>query len=72
MAVGDRLTMHSVIGSTFEGRILADTAVAERPAILPEVAGRAWITGVHQYLVDPDDPWPTGYRVGDTWPGAAG
>ena len=36
-------------------------------AILPEIAGRAWITGTHQHMLDPADPWPEGYRLSDTW-----
>jgi len=39
-----------------------------RPAIVPTTAGRAWITGVHQHMLDPTDPWPEGYRLADTWP----
>jgi proline racemase len=67
MAEGDRLTAVSLIGSTFEGRILGLTTVGDLPAIRPEIAGRAWITGIHQHLLDPDDPWPGGYRLTDTW-----
>ena len=66
--VGDSLVMESVIGSRFTGTILEDTAVGDVAAIVPRISGRAWITGLHQHMVDPDDPWPTGYRVGDTWP----
>ena len=36
-------------------------------AILPEISGRAWITGTHQHMLDPSDPWPGGYRISDTW-----
>lgn len=68
MAVGDHLTMRSIIGSRFDGEILADTDLDGTPAIVPAVSGRAWITETRQILVDPDDPWPTGYRVADTWP----
>jgi trans-L-3-hydroxyproline dehydratase len=67
MAVGDRLTAVSLIGSTFRGRILGDTIVGGLPAIRPEISGRAWITGIHQHMLDPDDPWPGGYRLSDTW-----
>jgi len=67
MGVGDRLTTVSLIGSTFGGRILGQTAVGGRPAIWPELSGRAWITGMHQHMLDPDDPWPVGYRLSDTW-----
>ena len=68
MAVGDRLRATSLIGSTFDGLIVEETQVAGRPAIIPEISGRAWITGTHQHMLDPDDPWPEGYRLSDTWP----
>ncbi|AXC48631.1 hypothetical protein DRW48_02025 [Paracoccus suum] len=67
MAVGDSLEAVSVIGSTFRGRILGETAVGSLPAIRPEISGRGWITGMHQHMLDPDDPWPGGYRLSDTW-----
>jgi proline racemase len=58
-----------VIGSTFDGRIVREVAVAGRPAIVPAIRGTAWITGVTQVLVDPTDPFPEGYLLSDTWPG---
>jgi len=67
MGLQDRLTAISLIGSTFTGRILGTTTVGGQPAILPEISGRGWITGVHQHMLDPDDPWPEGYRLSDTW-----
>lgn len=67
MGTGDRLTATSLIGSTFAGRILGVTQVGDRPAILPEISGRGWITGTHQHMLDPSDPWPEGYRLSDTW-----
>ena len=67
MNKGDRFLAESILGSTFTGRIADTTIVAGIPAIIPEISGRAWITGIHQYMLDPRDPWPTGYRIGDTW-----
>ena len=67
MEVGQTLEAISIIGSTFTGRILGDTTVGGHDAIRPEIAGRAWITGTHQHMLDPDDPWPGGYRLSDTW-----
>jgi proline racemase len=69
MAVGDTFTARSIIDSQFQGRITGETTVGTHPAIIPEISGRAWITGTHQHMLDPDDPWPGGYRIGDTWPG---
>ncbi len=70
MRVGDTMAHASVLGSTFEGRITAETRVGgDRKAILPAIRGSAWITGVSQIYVDPTDPFPEGYVLSDTWPG---
>ena len=66
-AVGDAMTHASPIGSTFEGRIVEETRVGDRPAIVPAIRGSAWITGVTQVLIDPSDPFPEGYLLSDTW-----
>ncbi len=68
MVVGDTFTVRSIIGSEFHGKIAGTTMVGDKPAIVPEITGRAWITGTHQHMLDPDDPWPEGYRLSDTWP----
>ena len=67
MTEADTLTARSLIGSTFTGRIAGRTEVGGAPAILPEISGRGWITGIHQHMLDPSDPWPGGYRLSDTW-----
>lgn len=67
MAVGDTLVHCSIIGSQFTGRILAEDTSGPLTRITPQITGRAWITGKHSYLLDPDDPWQTGYAVADTW-----
>ena len=68
MEVGDRLTGVSIIGSEFHGEILGLTSVGDTPAIRPQISGRGWVTGTHQHMLDPSDPWPEGYRLADTWP----
>jgi proline racemase len=68
MQVGDRYLARSIIGSSFDCRIVADASLGLRAAIVPIVSGRAWITGTHQHMLDPSDPWPSGYRLADTWP----
>jgi proline racemase len=68
MTEGDVYRARSIIGSEFVCRIARSTAIAGRPAIIPIISGRGWITGVNQYMLDPADPWPSGYRITDTWP----
>ncbi|WP_194098576.1 trans-3-hydroxy-L-proline dehydratase [Marivivens aquimaris] len=67
LQTGQTFEATSIIGSRFTGRILETTQVGGRPAIRPEISGRGWITGIHQHMLDPDDPWPGGYRLSDTW-----
>jgi trans-L-3-hydroxyproline dehydratase len=55
--------------SLFDGRVVSETVVGDRPAIVPAIRGSAWITGITQVLVDPTDPFPEGYLLSDTWPG---
>ena len=63
LALGEEFVNESVIGSRFTGRLLDETRVGELPAVIPEVSGRAWVTGMGQYLLDPTDPFPSGFTL---------
>jgi len=63
LKLGEEFVNESVIGTRFSARIVEETTVAGRPAIIPEITGRAWITGIGQYLLDPTDPFPAGFRL---------
>ena len=69
---GEAMIGRSIIDSRFDCAIVDSTRVGELDAIIPSIRGRAWITGTRQLTRDPGDPWPRGYRVGDTWPVKAG
>jgi proline racemase len=66
MRVGDTMAHASPIGSTFEGRIVEETP----KGIVPAIRGSGFVTGRFELYVDPDDPFPEGYLLSDTWPGA--
>jgi proline racemase len=70
MSTDDTYRARSLIGSEFLCGIDSVTTAGNIPAIHPRISGRAWITGTTQHTVHPDDPWPGGYRLSDTWPGA--
>jgi proline racemase len=53
----------SLIGSRFTGRLIEQTTVGAYPAFVPTITGRAWITALATYLLDPDDPFPAGFRL---------
>ncbi len=67
MSVGDTLIHTSIIGSRFVGEILEVDERNGRTVVIPQITGRAWITGQHVYTVDPEDPWQSGYMLSDTW-----
>ena len=56
-----------ILGTTFTGRLIAETRVGKYAAVIPTISGRAWITGFSEYVVDADDPFPAGFTVGDIW-----
>ena len=68
MGMGDTYVGRSVIDSQFIGRIIGETTVGNHKAVIPQITGRAWISGTSQLMLDPDDPYPNGYKVSDTWP----
>ncbi len=70
LAVGETFRGVSILGSQFDCRIETVVPMAQSEAIIPSIRGRGWITDTRQLMLDPDDPWPGGYRVGDTWPAA--
>ena len=68
MGIGDQFVARSIIGSRFDCHISELATLAGREAVVPRIRGRAWITGTQQLMLDPEDPWPLGYRLTDTWP----
>lgn len=63
LALGQQFVNQSIIGGRFTGRLLEEVRVAETAAVVPEISGRAWITGIGQYLLDPRDPFPAGFAL---------
>ena len=57
----------SVIGTRFDSSVVSTTEVGPYAAVVPSVAGQAWITGIYQMGLDPTDPFPRGFTVADTW-----
>jgi len=61
-----------ILGTVFTGRLVEETTVGPYPAVVPTIGGTAWITGFASYVVDPDDPFPNGFTIGDIWGAAVG
>ncbi|KAJ4268999.1 hypothetical protein NW762_003071 [Fusarium torreyae] len=67
LAEGEDFVHVSITGSEFHCRIRGVAKVGDYPAVLPTVKGSAWITGLQQVMLDPTDPFPTGFRLSDQW-----
>jgi proline racemase len=63
IGVGEEFVNESFIGSRFTGKILEETTVEGLPAVVPQITGRAWVTGTAQYMIDPADPFPEGFQL---------
>lgn len=67
LEVGEAFRHLSILDTVFDCKILETGTAGPIPAVTPQVSGRAWLTGVSHYGVDPEDPFPEGYRLSDTW-----
>jgi proline racemase len=65
IAVGETFTNHSILDTRFRSRIVETTTCGGVPAVIPTVAGRGFVTGMMTYGLDPNDPFPEGYRIPD-------
>jgi proline racemase len=64
MSVGDTLVNEGILGTSFRARAVERVELGEVRAVVPEITGRAYITGFHQWVLDPEDPFPAGYLLG--------
>ncbi|HEU0236951.1 MAG TPA: proline racemase family protein [Candidatus Limnocylindrales bacterium] len=67
LALGQDFRHEGILGTVFTGRLVEEARVGDRPAVIPTLTGTAWITGFASYVVDPGDPFPKGFTVGDIW-----
>lgn len=65
--VGTRRVSRSTIGGTFVAEVIGEMRVGPYPAILPRITGKAWVYGRESLRVSPDDPFPSGFALSDTW-----
>lgn len=67
LAVGEKFSHRSIIGTEFVGELVGRTALGSQPALLPTVTGSAWVTGRATWSLEETDPFPEGFTVGDVW-----
>ncbi|HEV7662556.1 MAG TPA: proline racemase family protein [Chloroflexota bacterium] len=67
LRLGQPFRHEGILGTTFTGCLVEQTRVGDYPAVIPTITGSAWISGISQYVLDADDPFPEGFTVGDLW-----
>jgi len=67
LGLGEDFVHEGILGTIFTGRLIEETRVGDHRAVVPTLSGQAWITGFAQYVLDPEDPFPEGFTVGDIW-----
>jgi proline racemase len=67
LGIGEEFVQQGPLDTTFRCQLLEKAEVGGYSAVIPEISGQAWITGYSEYVLDPTDPFPAGYRVGDLW-----
>jgi proline racemase len=67
LAMNEDFRHEGILGTVFTGRLIGETRVGPYPAVVPALSGQAWITGFSSYVLDPEDPFPEGFTVGDIW-----
>jgi proline racemase len=56
-----------ILGTVYTGELVEEVTIGDRAAVVPTISGQAWITGYSTYVLEPDDPFPDGFTVGDIW-----
>ena len=67
LALGQSFPHEGILGTVFTGKLLRETRIGDQPAVVPTLTGQGWITGMAQYVLDPTDPFPEGFKVTDLW-----
>lgn len=63
LKVGETFVHESIIGSLFKCKVIGVSQVGEFKAIIPQVSGKAYVTGFHTFVLDPEDPFKEGFQI---------
>jgi trans-L-3-hydroxyproline dehydratase len=63
LGLGESIRIESILGTWFDVEAVEESAVGDRPAIVPRVRGTAFVTGRHEFLIDPADPLRAGFLL---------
>lgn len=63
LGLNEPFVHESITGSMFRAEIVGETQIGPYPAVIPQITGSAWVTGHHQFVLDPEDPLKEGFLL---------
>ncbi|MFS0861251.1 proline racemase family protein [Fredinandcohnia sp. 179-A 10B2 NHS] len=61
--INESFVHESIVGTLFRGKLVAETEVGNLPAVITQIAGTAWVTGMHTFIYQPDDEVGSGFLL---------
>lgn len=65
IALGEEFVYESITGSTFKGVAVREVEIDSRKAVIPQITGSAYITGINQFILNDYDPYKYGFIIGE-------
>ena len=59
--IGEKMVIESILGFPFLGSVIEETTFGPHKAVIPQVEGNAWINGISEFVIDPEDPLKDGF-----------
>ncbi len=67
LQLGQKFRHAGILGNVFTGELIEKVKIGDIEAVVPTISGRAYVSGYHTFVLDPEDPWSEGYTCGDIW-----
>lgn len=63
LGLKEEIHAESITGGLFKGRLLEETRAGNKTAVIPEITGKAYVTGFHQFVIDEEDHLKDGFLI---------
>lgn len=67
LGLNEAFNHEGILDTIYQGKLVEEVKIGDYKAVVPTITGTAWITGYNTYVLDHDDPFPEGYKIGDIW-----
>ncbi|QSX05960.1 proline racemase family protein [Sedimentibacter sp. zth1] len=64
LKINEEFVYESITGTLFKAKAIDEIKVGEYNGIVPQITGKAYITGFNHFVIDEDDPLKYGFKLG--------